>query len=242
MVPTGPGIADDLPPGPGRACSPTRLGGDERRRRRRQLRYARAPSTSRATKLPAVAHYMLGQHELLGLSPDFAAAADRLRRAVAAAAASGDLTTRATAASHLAQVAAFSGDVPEAHRLIAEAIDLAERLGHPTILAAASKWPEWPFPASAKDTRPGPCSNGRSPTPTPVARPSPPLLAVPTPSLSKIPVRPPGSSDPPSPSPESNSPATSSRRHSSWPPRIAAGRGSERTAARLLGACHELAA
>jgi tetratricopeptide (TPR) repeat protein len=85
---------------------------------------------------PAIAHWLLGFRHLGGTSPDYAAASDHYRRAIAAAAASGDVTTQALAVAGLAVAVAFLGDVGEARRLIPEAIERVERLGNPTILAA----------------------------------------------------------------------------------------------------------
>jgi predicted ATPase len=85
----------------------------------------------------AIAHWLLGQHRLNGPSPDYAAAASHCRRAIAAAAATGDVITQAIAVSALILAVGFLGEVDEVHRLIPEAIERAERLGNPTISAAA---------------------------------------------------------------------------------------------------------
>jgi hypothetical protein len=86
---------------------------------------------------PAIAHYLLGHSEIYGPSPDYVATAGHYRRAIAAAAATGDVTTQALAVGGLAIALACLGDAHEARRLIPEAIEGAERLGNPTILAAA---------------------------------------------------------------------------------------------------------
>jgi predicted ATPase len=131
-------IADDLP-----ARSRARLLGDTAWAAQNagdtgaQLRYARDAVDAGGDDAPAVAHFLLAGGETRGPSPDYAAAAAHLRRAVAIGVASGDLTTRAMATSGLAETAAFLGDAQEARRLIPKAIELAERLGVPTILAVA---------------------------------------------------------------------------------------------------------
>jgi predicted ATPase len=131
-------IAGDLP-----ARSRTRLLGDTAYAAMNagdiegQLRYAGEAIEVSGDDAPAITHYLLGSIDLRGASPDYGAAIVRLRRAVATASASGDLTTQALAMTQLAQAAAFSGDRPEARRIIPDAIELAERLGNPTILAVA---------------------------------------------------------------------------------------------------------
>jgi tetratricopeptide (TPR) repeat protein len=86
---------------------------------------------------PAIAHYLLGLRDLESATPDYAAAAGHYRRAIATAAATGDVTTQAIAVGELAEALAFLGEVHEARRLIPEAIERGERLGNPTILALA---------------------------------------------------------------------------------------------------------
>jgi tetratricopeptide (TPR) repeat protein len=86
---------------------------------------------------PAIAHYLLGLHDLCSTPPDYAAAVGHCRRAIATAAATGDVTTHALGVAELLQAVAFLGDAHEARQLIPEAIERAERLGNPTILAAA---------------------------------------------------------------------------------------------------------
>jgi predicted ATPase len=100
-----------------------------------QLRYARDAVDAGGDDAPAVAHFLLAGGESRHPSPDYAAAAAHLRRALATAVASGDLTTRVMATSALVEAEAFLGDAQEARRLIPEAIELAERLGVPTITA-----------------------------------------------------------------------------------------------------------
>jgi hypothetical protein len=85
---------------------------------------------------PAIAHFLLGQGELRRPSPDYAAGAGHYRCAVATAAATGDVTTQAIAVGGLAEAVAFLGEADETRRLIPEAIERAERLGNPTIVAA----------------------------------------------------------------------------------------------------------
>jgi tetratricopeptide (TPR) repeat protein len=86
---------------------------------------------------PAIAHYLLGQSLLHGPPPDYTAAGGHFRRAIAAAAATGDATTHALAISFLGETVAFLGNAEEARHLIPEAIERARRLGNPTILAVA---------------------------------------------------------------------------------------------------------
>jgi predicted ATPase/class 3 adenylate cyclase len=102
-----------------------------------QYRYSTDAVTLSPDAPPAVAHYLLGQRELSRRIPRCAVAVEHLRRAVGRAVATGDLTTQALAVSQLAYVAALEGNGPETRRLVPEAIDLAERLGNPTILAVA---------------------------------------------------------------------------------------------------------
>jgi hypothetical protein len=102
-----------------------------------QYRYATDAVTLSPDAPPAIAHYLLGQRELSRRIPRCAVAAEHLRRAVGRAIATGDLTTQALAVSQLVYVAALEGNGPETRRLVPEAIDLAERLGNPTILAVA---------------------------------------------------------------------------------------------------------
>jgi predicted ATPase/class 3 adenylate cyclase len=85
---------------------------------------------------PAVAHWLLGFRDRRGPLPDYAAAAGHFRRAIVTAAATGDLTTEALAVAFLGEAVAFLGEVDEVRRRIPEAIERAERLGNPTILAA----------------------------------------------------------------------------------------------------------
>ena len=71
-----------------------------------------------------------------GLSRDYTAAAGHFRRAITIAAATGDVMTQAVGVGGLVLALAFLGEVSEARRLIPEAIQRAERLGNPTILTA----------------------------------------------------------------------------------------------------------
>jgi predicted ATPase/class 3 adenylate cyclase len=98
--------------------------------------YARNAIEVGGDDAPAIAHWLLGFRDLGGTSPDYAAASGHCRRAITAAAATGDVTTQALAVSGLAGALAFLGEVDEARRLIDVAIERAERLGNPTILAA----------------------------------------------------------------------------------------------------------
>jgi predicted ATPase/class 3 adenylate cyclase len=102
-----------------------------------QVSYARNAIEVGGDDAPAIAHYLLGHRDIFSLPPDYAAAAGHYRRAIATAEATGDVTTRAIASGGLVGSVAFLGDVHEARRLIPEAIERAERLGNPTILAAA---------------------------------------------------------------------------------------------------------
>jgi predicted ATPase/class 3 adenylate cyclase len=102
-----------------------------------QYRYATEAVELSSDDAPAVAYYLLGSQALQGGSPDFAAAVAHLERAIATSAAAGDLTTQTLATSSLIQAAGFSGDILRARQLIPQAIALAERLGHPTMLAVA---------------------------------------------------------------------------------------------------------
>jgi predicted ATPase/class 3 adenylate cyclase len=86
---------------------------------------------------PATAHWLLGVRDVYGPSPDYAKAVGHYRRAIDTSAAAGDVTTQATAVAFLVHAVAFLGDAHEARRLIPEAIERAERLGNPTILASA---------------------------------------------------------------------------------------------------------
>jgi predicted ATPase len=85
---------------------------------------------------PAVAHYLLGRRHL-STKLDYAAAGDHVRRALATARATGDLTTEAMATADLVLLAADLGDQAEVRRLAPEAIAQSERLGIPTIVAVA---------------------------------------------------------------------------------------------------------
>jgi hypothetical protein len=98
--------------------------------------YARRAIEVGGDDAPAIAHFLLGQGELRRPSPDHAAAAGHYRCAIAAAAATGDVTIQPIAIAGLAEAAAFLGEVDEVHRLIPEAVELAERLGNPTIVSA----------------------------------------------------------------------------------------------------------
>jgi predicted ATPase len=102
-----------------------------------RVSYARDAIEVGADDAPAIAHYLLGFRGLYGPSPDYAAAQGHFRRAIAIAAASGDVTTQAMAVANLVEAVTSLGEVREARRLIPEAIELAERLGNPTILAVA---------------------------------------------------------------------------------------------------------
>jgi hypothetical protein len=102
-----------------------------------RVSYARDAIEVGGDDAPAIAHYLLGFREVYGPSPDYAAAQGHFRRAIAVAAASGDVTTQAMAVAGLVEAVTFLGEVGEARRLIPEAIERAERLGNPTILAVA---------------------------------------------------------------------------------------------------------
>jgi predicted ATPase len=87
---------------------------------------------------PAIAHFLLGLTGVeRGLTDWATAAAGHFRRAVAAAAAAGDVATQAQAVAGLIYAAAFLGDFDEVRRLIPEAIERAEELGNPALLALA---------------------------------------------------------------------------------------------------------
>jgi predicted ATPase len=100
-----------------------------------QVRYATEAVNLGGDDPPAIAYWLLGQwHVYAG---NYAEAIGHLRRASAAAVASDDPTTQATAAGLLVMPLSWHGDEPAARDCISEAIVLAERLGNPTITAAA---------------------------------------------------------------------------------------------------------
>jgi predicted ATPase len=82
---------------------------------------------------PAVAYWLFGN--VASAVSDHAVAADRYRHARVRAAATGDLSTEATATGLLVSTLAEMGNKSEARKLIPEAIALGDRLGNPTILA-----------------------------------------------------------------------------------------------------------
>jgi predicted ATPase len=84
---------------------------------------------------PAIAHFLLGQECVY--QDDCSQAVEHLRRAATIAAATNDLTTQASVAGELVIALVKLGDEEGARRLIPEGIELAERLGNPTITAAA---------------------------------------------------------------------------------------------------------
>jgi predicted ATPase len=99
--------------------------------------YARRSIEVGGDDAPAIAHWILGLSGVEPGSADYAAAAGHYRRAVATAAAAGDVNTQAQALAGLVYAVAFLGNAHEARRLIPEAIERAERLGNPTLLAVA---------------------------------------------------------------------------------------------------------
>jgi predicted ATPase len=99
-----------------------------------QVRYATAALDVGGEDAPAVAHQLLGQWQTY--AGNYAQAVEHLRRASAIAAATDDLTAQATASGMLVQALAWLGDEAGARRIIPDAIELAERLGNPTIIAA----------------------------------------------------------------------------------------------------------
>jgi predicted ATPase/class 3 adenylate cyclase len=99
-----------------------------------QARYATEAIGLGGDDAPANAYYILGMCQTY--AGNYADAAEHLRRAITIAAASNDLTTQATAAGMLVQSLAWIGDEQAARQLIPSAIELAERLGNPTITAA----------------------------------------------------------------------------------------------------------
>jgi tetratricopeptide (TPR) repeat protein len=101
------------------------------------VNYARYAIEVGGHDAPAVAHWLLGVTGVEPESADYAVAAGHFRRAVATAAAAGDVAIRAQAVGGLVYTVAFPGDFEEARRLIPEAIERAERLGNPTLLAVA---------------------------------------------------------------------------------------------------------
>jgi predicted ATPase/class 3 adenylate cyclase len=103
----------------------------------REVSYARNAIEVGGDDAPAIAHYLLGFRELRGPSPDYTLAAGHYRRAIGIAATTGDVSTHALAVSGLVEAAAYLGDAEETRRLIPESIERADRLGNPTILAAA---------------------------------------------------------------------------------------------------------
>jgi predicted ATPase len=98
------------------------------------VRYAQAAIDLAGDSAPATAYFLLAQNPGAP-GRDYAQTATHYRRAMAAAAAGGDLVTETTAMSGLALTCAILGDWAEARRLIPEAIERAERLGNPTISA-----------------------------------------------------------------------------------------------------------
>jgi tetratricopeptide (TPR) repeat protein len=99
-----------------------------------QVRYATAALDVGGEDAPAVVHQLLGQWQMY--VGNYAQAVEHLQRASAIAAATDDLTAQASVSAMLVQALAWLGDEPGARRLIADAIELAERLGNPTITAA----------------------------------------------------------------------------------------------------------
>jgi predicted ATPase len=97
-------------------------------------RYAGVAAEVGGDDPPSIADWLLAE-SAMGAG-DYAGAVKPLRRAIASAAAGRDLTTQACAMGLLPLALAELGDEPEARRLIPEAIELAERLGNPTILGA----------------------------------------------------------------------------------------------------------
>jgi predicted ATPase len=98
------------------------------------VRYATEAVDVGGDDAPAIAHFLLGHWEVY--QGDCARAVEHLRRAGARAAATNDLTTQVTTAGLLVVALASLGDEKAARRLIPEAIELAERLGNPTITAS----------------------------------------------------------------------------------------------------------
>jgi predicted ATPase len=100
--------------------------------------YARKAIDVGGDDAPAVAHYLLGRRHLSTAdNRDYAAAGEHVRRALATARATGDLTTEAMATADFVLLAACLGDQAEVRRLAPEAIAQSERLGIPTIVAVA---------------------------------------------------------------------------------------------------------
>jgi tetratricopeptide (TPR) repeat protein len=99
-----------------------------------QVRYATEAVEVGGDDAPAIAYYHLGQSGVY--TGDFAEAVEHLRRAEAIAAATNDLTTQVITAGALVTALSMFGDVEAARRLIPEAIELAERLGNPTLTAS----------------------------------------------------------------------------------------------------------
>jgi len=84
---------------------------------------------------PAVAHWMLANWH--NLNRDFKLAVEQARQAIAMAAAASDRTVQVTVTGVLVDALAALGAESEARQAIAETIQLAEALDHPTITAAA---------------------------------------------------------------------------------------------------------
>jgi tetratricopeptide (TPR) repeat protein len=99
-----------------------------------QTRYSTEAISLGGDDAPAGAYYILGMCQTY--AGNYADAAEHLRRAMASAVASNDVTTHATATGLLVQTLAWLGDEQAARQLIPSAIELAERLGNPTITAA----------------------------------------------------------------------------------------------------------
>jgi predicted ATPase len=128
-------ISDGLP-----AATRARLLGDasfaamNAGNREGQLRYATEAVDVGGDDAPAIAHYHLGQWETY--QGNSGRAVEHLRRAETLAAARKDLTTQVIAGGALVVALATLGDEEAARRLIPKAIELAERLGNPTLTAS----------------------------------------------------------------------------------------------------------
>jgi predicted ATPase len=128
-------IADDLP-----AKARARLLGDaafaalNAGDRQAEAQLAEAAVEVGGADAPAIAHWIVASAQVHRGDPG---AVEQARLAVSVAAAIQDLTTQVAATGTLAQALALAGEETEARGQIAEAIALAERLGSPTMTAAA---------------------------------------------------------------------------------------------------------
>jgi predicted ATPase len=129
-------IAGELPPkARARLLGDTAFAAMNAGDREAEAHYARTAIEVGGDDAPAVALFHLGRCALV--ERDQPRAVELCRRAVSRASVTGDLTTQSAALSLLAFLTASLGNEPEARRLIPEAIEVAERLGNPTLLTAA---------------------------------------------------------------------------------------------------------